>query len=150
MADKTLAVVLQEWAKVFMRRSMREFKRTMDESGLSLTQITTLMRLHHGGACRLSTLSDHLGVSRAATSQMTDRLVNMGLLERTENPTDLRAKQLTLTPEGEAVIRRSIDARRKWMEDLTRMLDDDQKAVIIAALKTLTEAAEKLEKKEAR
>jgi len=145
MVNETLSDILHEWAKVFTRNSMREFKRTMDDTGLSPSQLGTLMRLHHGGACGLSTLSEHLGVSRAATSQLTDRLVHLNLLERTENPADRRAKLLTLTPDGEAVIRRSIDARRRWMEQLTDVLDDQQQSIIITALKSLTEAAKQLE-----
>jgi len=104
-----------------------------------------LMRLYHHGECGLSLLSEHLGISRAAASQMTDRLVHLGLLARAENPADRRAKLLTLTPAGEAVVRRTIDARRKWMEDLTRALDADQRAIIGNALQTLTEAAEQIQ-----
>lgn len=150
MANESLSAVLQEWAKVFTRNSMREFKRTMDDTGLSPSQLGTLMRLHHAGACGVSTISDHLGISRAATSQMIDRLVQSGLLERAENPADRRAKLLTITPAGEAIIRRSIDARRRWMEKLTDVLDDAQEQIIITALKALTEAAQKLEEKESR
>ncbi len=148
MTQASLSDVLHRWAKVFTRNSMREFKRTMDETGLSPSQLWALMRLYHHGECGLSLLSDHLGVSRAAASQMTDRLVHLGLLARAENPADRRAKLLTLTPAGETVVRRTIEARRRWMEALTRMLDDEQEAVITAALKALTEAAEKLEEKE--
>ncbi len=148
MSRADLSEVLHKWAKVFTRSSMREFKRTMDETGLSPSQLWTLMRLFHHGACGLSLLSEHLGVSRAAASQMTDRLVHLGLLERAENPVDRRAKLLTLTPAGEAIVRRSIEARRRWMEDLTRALDAEQQSVIADALSALTAAAEKLENNE--
>ena len=145
MSQGDLSEVLQRWAKVFTRSSMHQFKRTMDETGLSPSQLWALMRLYHHGECGLSLLSEHLGISRAAASQMTDRLVHLGLLARAENPADRRAKLLTLTPAGEAVVRRTIDARRKWMEDLTCALDADQRAIIADALQTLTEAAEQIQ-----
>ncbi len=142
---KPLSDVLHEWAKVFMRRSVRDFKRFMDESGLSLSQVTALMRLHHLGDCGVSDLSEHIGISRAAASQMTERLVQMGLLARTENPTDRRAKQLSLTPKGKALIQEGIEARRQWLADLTNALPPAEQATISQALTALTEAARRLE-----
>ena len=68
-----------EWSEVFMRRSMRDFKRFMDDSGLSPSQINALMRLHYRGKCGVSDIGEHLGVTNAAASQMVDRMVQLGL-----------------------------------------------------------------------
>jgi DNA-binding MarR family transcriptional regulator len=142
--EKILSNVLYEWAEVFMRRSMRDFKRFIDESGLSPSQLSTLMHLYYSDDCGVSSLSDHLGITKPAVSQLIERLVKMGLLARTENPNDRRSKQLSITSEGEMLIRQGIDARRKWMETLTESLDPAQQLTIADALTTLTEAAKAL------
>lgn len=140
-----LSAVLREWAELFMRRSMRDFIQFIKESGLTTTQLNTLMRLYYRGDCPISEISDHLGITNAATSQMVQRLVEQGLLDRTEDPTDRRVKQLTLTAEGRALIEQGIEARRRWLEDLTVALPAEEQANIVATLTTLTQAARRLD-----
>ena len=139
--------VLHEWSHVFMHRSVDEFTRFMDESGLSASQIHALMRLYHAsaGACRVSELGSHLGITNAASSQMVERMVKMDLLQRSDDPHDRRVKQVALTPQGRQLIERGIETRRRWMEELTHALTPAEQQSITEALTLLTEAARKLE-----
>jgi len=145
LANQQLSAALREWAELFMRHSMRDFIHFIKETGLSTTQLNTLMRLYYHHACPVSEIGDHLGITNAATSQMVQRLVEQGLLERTEDPTDRRVKQLTLTAEGRALIDQGIEARRRWLEDLTTALPAEQQTNIITALADLTSAARRLD-----
>jgi DNA-binding MarR family transcriptional regulator len=52
---------------------------------------------------------------------------------------------LTLTAEGRALIDRGIEARRRWLEDLTTALPPEQQATIVTALVDLTNAARSLD-----
>ena len=69
----------------------------------------------------------------------------MGLLERSEDRQDRRARKLKLTEQGQALVERGIEARRAWMESLTTNLTPEQQAMIAEALSMLTEAARKSE-----
>ena len=138
-----LTEVIREWSEVFMHRSMRDFKRFMDATGLSFSQINILMRLFHGGCAGVSEIGDQLGVTNAAASQAVDRLVQLGLIERTEDPEDRRAKRLALTQKGNALIEKGVEARSQWIEGLTDALTPEQQNMIISALTLLTEAARK-------
>jgi DNA-binding MarR family transcriptional regulator len=140
---KVLTEVIREWSEVFMQRSMRDFKRFMDRTGLSFSQINILMRLVHGGSTGVSEIGEQLGVTNAAASQAVERLVQLGLIERTEDPEDRRAKRLALTQKGCALIEESVEARSKWIEGLTDALTPEQQNMIISALTLLTEAARK-------
>lgn len=137
--------VLHEWVKVFMQRSMSDFKRFMDETELSFSQVNVLMRLHFGGKCDVSDIAAGMGATNAAASQTVDRLVQRKLLERAEDPIDRRFKQITLTAQGLALVERSFEARRRWMDELTRVLSLEQQEEIAAALAVLTEAAQETE-----
>jgi DNA-binding MarR family transcriptional regulator len=128
-----------------MHRSMADFRRFMGETSLSFPQINVLMRLYHRGHCGVSDIGTQLGVTNAAASQVIQRLVQMGLVERREDPDDRRAKRLSLTPEGRALIERGIAARRRWIEKLATSLPPDQRQMIIQALTLLTEAARQQE-----
>ena len=138
---KVLTEVIREWSEVFMQRSMRDFKRFMDLTGLSFSQINILMRLLHGGSIGVSEIGDQLGVSNAAASQAVDRLVGLGLIERTEDPDDRRAKRLALTQKGRALIEQGIEARSNWIKGIMDVLTPEQQNMIISALTLLTEAA---------
>ena len=135
--------VIREWSEVFMQRSMRDFKRFMDETDLSFSQVNILMRLLHTGNTGVSEIGEQLGVTNAAASQAVDRLVQLGLIERTEDPEDRRAKRLALTPKGRKLIEKGIEARSQWIEGLTDALTAEQQNMIISALTLLTEAARK-------
>jgi len=134
--------VIREWSEVFMQRSMRDFRKFMEETGLSFSQINILMRLLHGRRIGVSEIGEQLGVTNAAASQAVDRLVGMDLIERTEDPIDRRAKRLALTRKGRALIEKGIEVRSQWIEGLTDALTPEQQSLIISALTLLTEAAQ--------
>ncbi len=140
-ATKSFSEALHEWVKVFMHRSMIDFKRFMDGSELSSTHVNVLMHLYFGGQCDVSDIGTGLGVTNAAASQTVERLVQRGLLGRTEDPLDRRVKQINITSKGRALIEAGIEARGRWMDDLTRVLPVEQQRDIAAALTILTEAA---------
>ena len=142
---EALRAALHEWVKVFMRHSMHDFKTFMDQAGLSMTQVDTLMRLHRHGGCGVSDSGEQVGITNAAASQMIERLVQMRLLERSEDPNDRRVKQLNLTPAGQTLIAQGIAVRQQWLESLIANLPSEQQHAITKALVTLTEAAKKLE-----
>lgn len=142
-SPKILTDVIREWSEVFMQRSMREFKRFMDTTGLSFSQINILMRLVHHGSTSVSEIGEQLGVTNPAASQAVDRLVGLGLIERTEDPEDRRTKRLALTQKGQAAIEQGIEARSQWIEGLTNALNPQEQIMIITALTLLTKAARK-------
>jgi DNA-binding MarR family transcriptional regulator len=137
--------VILKWTEVFAQRNIREFKQFMDEEGLSPSQAHALFRLYYGGTCGVSQAAAHLGITDAAASQMVERLVQRGLMERTEHPDDRRVKHLALTAAGRAMVEKTIALRRLWLERLTNELTPQEQEMIAAALTTLIEAANRLE-----
>jgi DNA-binding MarR family transcriptional regulator len=142
--DKILQVI-QDWTEVFMHRSGREFRRFMEKSGLSFSQVNILMRLFHNGSSAVSSIGEELGFSSAAASQTVERLVQMGLVERCEDPSDRRSKILTLTEKGRELMKAAFKDRSQWVKDLAVSLPKDQQQVVTDALVLLTESARKLD-----
>jgi DNA-binding MarR family transcriptional regulator len=137
--------VLHGWVKVFMRRNGQDYKHFMDETGLSFSQVNTLMRLHFAGQADISDVSQQMGITNAAASQLVDRMVRLGLVDRMADPIDRRIKRLALTPEGHALAEKLVDIRRKWMETFTNSLTSRQREAISDALQVLTDAAQNVE-----
>ena len=138
-------LALSEFTEVFVRRSMSDFFAFMKSTGLSMTQFSTMFRLFHKGSCGVSDVGESLGVTNAAASQMVEKLVQLGHLQRAENPEDRRNKLLTLTPEGEELIQESFEVRRRWMDGLTKFLTDEEQEQILRSLILLTQAIRRFE-----
>ena len=136
---------LQEWVAVFMRRSMHSFIRYARQSGLSMSQINTLVHIHHAGGSGVTDLGEHLGISNAAVSQLLERLVQQGLILRYEDPADRRAKKLTLTDKGAQTLQEGIHARQGWLHDLSATLSTAEKEQVAAALKILIDKTRQME-----
>ena len=138
---------LRAWMDAFMHRSMRGWSHFAKSTGLSMPQFSILMQLHHKGPCGMSEVSDRFDISPAAASQLVDKLVHAGYLERTEDPSDRRAKLLTLSAKGEELINQGTEERYRWMDDLAAVLSAEEQGKVSEALTLLTNAVEKMESK---
>ena len=138
---------MREWMDVFMHRSMRGWSQFAKSTGLSMPQFSILMQLHYKGTTGLSEISERFDISAAAASQLVEKLVQSGYLERAEDPNDRRAKNLRLTPSGAKLVDDGIQERYRWMEELAANLDAGDHAKISDALTLLTQAARKMDEK---
>ncbi len=85
-----------------------------------------------------------MGITKAASSQMLDRLVQQKIIIRTEDPNDRRNKIIQLTDHGHEVVIETMHARQRWLADLETLLDEKEKEQVISTLKMLTEKAKQL------
>ena len=136
---------IRAWMDIFMHRSMRGWWRYAKSTGLSMPQFSILMQLHHKGPCGMSGISEGYDITPAATSQLVDKLVHSGLIQRVEDPSDRRAKLLNLTDKGRDFILRGVEERYRWVEELAARLSADERAQISDALNMMTRAAQELE-----
>ena len=113
-----------------------------------MPQFSILMQLHHKGACGVSDISERFDITNAAASQLVDKLVQAGYLERDEDPSDRRAKVLKLTASGQSLIERGGQERHRWMEELVKTLSAEEKDKVNEALEILTNAAKRTENRE--
>jgi DNA-binding MarR family transcriptional regulator len=121
---------------------MRGFFNFAMERDLTPSQLGTLMRMYHRGARRgLQSLRSETGKTNAAISQMIDRLVQRGLVERTEAPEDRRSKHICLTAQGSALVEECGRFRLHWVDEALRRLSPEELAVVARGLSLLLEKA---------
>jgi DNA-binding MarR family transcriptional regulator len=128
---------LREWAEAFMSSSMGAFLQFAKEHGVSVPQIGALFHINSRGTCGVSDIGDDLGVTHPAASQMLERLVQSGLVERHEDPDDRRARQIVLTERGHRVVRGSLEARQRWFTALADVLSPHERDLATESLRTL-------------
>ena len=141
--------------EIFMQRSLRGIMGSMKQDGLSMPQIYTLMYLYHEGEVRISDIGVLMDVGKAAASQLVDRLVQQGLVERVEDERDRRAKNIRLLPKSLALIEKGLEVQRKQMGGILAVLSPEQQVVVqnafaylIVAMHKISPPAEKLSGKE--
>jgi DNA-binding MarR family transcriptional regulator len=149
MNDSEFAKIVLDWSTVFMRLSMHDFHRYVRATGQSLGQMNVLLHLYYKGPTEVMNFSDLMQVSHAGASQMVERMVQQGIVQRVESPDDRRVRMVHITDSGRRIVEDSISARRAWMENLMASLNPEEKKEIAQALLTLTEKAAQIEVQEA-
>jgi DNA-binding MarR family transcriptional regulator len=132
---------LYELLDVLMNQSMRGWTDYIKNMGLSMPQFSILMQLHYCGGYSISEISNHFGVSVPAASQLVEKLVQAGYLERAEDPKDRRARLLPLSSKGKKLIEQGFKGRYHWLDELIAGLSIEEREKVIQALKMLTERA---------
>ncbi|HUZ18079.1 MAG TPA: MarR family transcriptional regulator [Spirochaetia bacterium] len=138
--------VLRDWMELFTNRSMSDFFLFVREQGLSMAQVGPLFHVNRKGVCGVSDVAEDLGVSNAAASQMLERLVQGGLVERREDPNDRRAKQIVLTDRAHAILHNISDARLRWLRALADELTIEEVELARKSVTMLIERTERLDR----
>jgi len=124
-STERISELLRELTSMIMQRSAGEMMRIMAAEGLSMPQIVSLQLLRSCGPKSISTLADKLSLSLAATSHLVDRMVQQGLVERSEDAIDRRQKRVTIGPAGQALLDRMVQARLRDAAQLMAGLPPD-------------------------
>ena len=143
--DQQFESVMHAWFEVLLSRSTNDFVRFMKKYELNNAQFGALMRLYHGGRCAVSDIGTQFGMTPPAASQLVEKLVEKGWVERTEFEHDRRVRQLKLTQEGRALVQGSFEARYSWALKLGEKLPPDRRDAIAQALSELIAAARSLD-----
>jgi DNA-binding MarR family transcriptional regulator len=101
--------------------------------GISGSQWGVLRNLHRAeqeghGALRLTDLSERLLIRPPSVTGVVDRLERAGLVSRGESPTDLRAKQVALTPRGRQLVERVLTVHSARIEAVMGALKPAEQA----------------------
>lgn len=130
---------LYQFVEIFGRRSIEDFVKFTKESGLSMPQINVLLHLYHIDSCVIANVKKYISGDSVAASQIVDRLVERGLVERFPHPTDRRIRMVRLTQQGQEMVQASIDARRQWILEIARLFDSEEQQQIVQSVNLLVE-----------
>jgi DNA-binding MarR family transcriptional regulator len=119
--------------------------RQMEESGLSLTQVKTLLMLagpEGGQPCAGRDIADHLQTSLASVSRAVDELARRRLITRVEDPDDRRVRRLSVTDKGRKLAGEILAARLADLEAFAASLTPAQRRKLDTALEAVLEREE--------
>jgi DNA-binding MarR family transcriptional regulator len=101
-------------------------------------RVCTLLQ---AGPRPMSAISEELGISVSAITQIADRLERAGLVERVSGQDDRRMKKLQLTPHGVEIMRSRREQRVRRSADALAQLPPAAREAVLAALQALVEAS---------
>lgn len=113
----------------------------INDLDLSLTHLATLYVLQQHQALTVNRVAETVGISVSQASRVIDHLVGHGLVSRTEDARDRRAKRVAISPTGRELLRTfEHDVTQAQFSVIAELPADDQ-AVIIRAIDLMAGAA---------
>lgn len=109
---------------------------------LTLAQVKVLFTLAIEDQMAIGKIAEHLGIGQPTASHLVDRLVQAGLAERVENPSDRRYTLAQLTIAGKELIQRLRQGRLDRMQGWLTRLNQEDLAALCQGLKALLRATQ--------
>lgn len=113
---------------------MRTADRLMAEQGASLARTKLLLCLEKRGPMRGTDIAEFFSQSPRTVTEAIDGLEKSGLVQRTQDPTDRRAKLVQVTPKGVEAAAKTEPVRRQLIEQTFGVLDRDERAKLAEML----------------
>ena len=121
-------IIEQYWDTIpVVSRRVRSTARNLVTRDFDVTLIQyDVLRQIYFGAHNLTEIAERQQRSRPAASLAVDQLVKKALVSRTEDAKDRRFVNLSLTVQGETLIKRIFKTNRAWMlEKMQNLTQDD-------------------------
>lgn len=124
--------------------SLALFRERMAAAGVELTpvQYAALATLAERPGLDQASLAADIAYDKVTIGGVIDRLAAKGLVDRRPSPTDRRAKALSLTPEGTALLECVRPVVWALQDDILGGLSQDERSCFLGLLARLTGAAD--------
>lgn len=134
--ERTLASRLRV-AVVRLNRRLR----AQTDSGVTLSQLSTLSCLRKSGALTPGELAVREGVQPPSMTRVISVLEDLGLVARRQHPTDGRQAIVELTDAGSDRIEREVSAREQWLDLRIADLTEEERDTLSRATEILDRMA---------
>jgi DNA-binding MarR family transcriptional regulator len=134
-ADPASDVYVERIADLFVRVMHRiltlDLLTELAKGETTPSLLAAMWHIDQQGTCSVRSIAEGMAVTFSAASQLVDRLVKRGLATREEAKHDRRLCDVSLTPEGETIVRRLRSARgQRVSAALARMRPGQRKALV--------------------
>jgi DNA-binding MarR family transcriptional regulator len=123
----------------------RELRRESHALGVTGGQVSLLFQIQQNRGIGVRDLAALERISPASMSSHVDRLERAGLIKRTPDPSDRRRQGLSLSGEGERVLRSVRSRRTAWLAARLQQLSPEELAAVDAAVEPLLTLLEETE-----
>jgi DNA-binding MarR family transcriptional regulator len=132
-----------EHYEALMHRLIAGHATDFTEVGITMSQAKVLYVVMAAGELRMSELAARLGIGSSSASGLADRLVELGLLVRGDDPADRRQVVVTTTPEAAALMERFRELNQRQLRELLTRLAPDELDIVDRSLEVLGRAIDR-------
>lgn len=111
---------------------------------LPLAQLRLLWTVHHSADATMKDFSERLSVSQSTVTQLAERLVRRGLVERLADPEDRRVVRLRTSAAGRTILGRAEADHQQTHRAVWESLTQQEQRAVIRGLEVLARAGEAL------
>ena len=115
------------------------FKNRFADLGLNLSQYSLLAVLEEAGESTMGELTRRLGLTMGAGTNLVDRLVHLGYVERRHDAKDRRLVKVRLTDKGAETLRSVLDFNRNTLGEVLGRFSAEDRALFIRIVHQLEE-----------
>ena len=123
-----------------MHRLMATHAPELSTLDLTMAQTKAVYLVLAAGQLRMSELAARLGVTSSTATGQVDRLVELGLVERHEDPADRRQVVVTATPSAEATMEHLRELNSHRMRELLERIEPGDLSIVRRAIVVLDDA----------
>jgi DNA-binding MarR family transcriptional regulator len=133
-----------------MRAIMFDDKPQPELDALPMAQLRLMMTVYYGGEATMKDYSERLLVSQSTLTQLAERLVRRGLIERYPDEADRRVVRLRISDAGRELMSIGDKKHRQTVAAVWDRLSEAQRAAAMDILETLGQIAEDEREKQGR
>ncbi len=127
--------------RISIGRMNRQIKARRGDADLPDPQFSVLVVLSKNGPLSPGAIADHEHVQPPSMTRTVNALAELGLVAKTEHPTDGRQVVVTLTPAGEAEVRETRRRRDTWLAQRLTSLTPEERSTLAEASQLLRRIA---------
>jgi DNA-binding MarR family transcriptional regulator len=127
--------------RIAVGRTARRIRAERGEAGLTDPQFTVLAWLTKEGSLTPGQLAERERIQPPSMTRTVNGLVELGLVAKTEHPSDGRQVVVSLTEAGVAEVRETRRRRDAWLAGRLSTLSPDERALLADAAELLRRIA---------
>ncbi len=108
--------------------------RALSSYNVSIPEWKLLGQLHEHGKMRLAVLAEYLSYDPPMVTKLAKNLEKKGLIQRSADSTDERAKVISITPNGNKIVKKTEPEVKKLMAKLLKGITPDELRTYIKVL----------------
>lgn len=116
-------------------------------AGVNSTSYSILSELSLDGWLTNGQIAERLGMSTGGVTPALDRLERSGFVERSPNPADRRSSVVSITPDGQDVLRQASELLASELEGFIDELDERDREIILRFLVQANDAYETVQER---
>ncbi|OGX79827.1 hypothetical protein A6395_04290 [Exiguobacterium sp. SH31] len=125
----------------YLRRLQQEIE-VHEYDDITVANYPYILAIYEETSITVSSLAERMGVKKASVSQMLDRLVKTGYVERVRQETDKRSIQVRLTPRGREFVDTETGVYMRFIDHISQALSPEEWQTFERLLGQLAEAAD--------